>query len=490
MSPRRQKISSLFPPCDQCLCRKIRCDKSLPSCQRCFGADLACTRAVVRRQPGRKKGSGLVIERLRINGSAKDQRWTSNLPTRQEPLDRNAKVTASGEAEGHRRHSTQPQNSAGFVDLNEYALQGSNEGGCFMIEPGPPRVTLPQRLHHGSPKNRPTASTERALEIIATIPNLNLYVDVFFAELYPIWPVISESSFRESLNHQEELDLHQTCLLLSICSLTALHVEGSTSPALRPRRLIAQHVIEQCLQLRTTFDYIGTATISTVQTSLFLSCAEVEFQRARSSWFLLREAIMLAQEMGFYDIASASVNLSQEAIISLQRTLYLLSLTERGLTLLRNKPFTIIWLDSPPEECFEDENPRIIYGLQCLSLLFKLLDKEFLDTWVNGSKDTAVAHATQKIIAAQNLLSSTSFDVENLTDIHKADILITQQWLRLVFWQSSMRQGLLSSVTSVEALSYQYPCHIAKSLCAVLESLPARAINIHGMAIVSRNRNS
>jgi hypothetical protein len=325
------------------------------------------------------------------------------------------------------------------------------------------------------------------MAIIANIPNMIQYVNWFFAELYPIWPIMPESSFRESLNHLEDLDLHQTCLLLSICALTALHIPGPTSTASEPRRLIAQRLIEQCLQIRTTFDYIGTATVSTIQTSLFLSVAEVEYQRARSSWFLLREAIMLAQEMGFYEAANLSSSLSQETIISLQRTLYLLSLTERGLTLLRNKPFTIIWLDSPPEECFEDENPCIIYGLQSLSLLFKLLDKEFLDTWVNGSDDTDVAQATAKVLAAQHMLTSTRFNIDNLTDIHKADILITQQWLRLVFWQSSTRQGLLSSAADDEALSYHYPCQIAKSLCAVLESLPTRAITIHGMAIVSVN---
>jgi hypothetical protein len=33
-----------------------------------------------------------------------------------------------------------------------------------------------------------------------------------------------------------------------------------------------------------------------------------------------------------------------------------------------------------------DENPRILYGLQSLSLLFNLLDKAFLDTWVNGGQ--------------------------------------------------------------------------------------------------------
>jgi hypothetical protein len=55
------------------------------------------------------------------------------------------------------------------------------------------------------------------------------------------------------------------------------------------------------------------------------------------------------------------------------------------LTVLRNKPFAIVMFDSPPPSCFGDEDPRILNGLQTLSLLFNLLDKLFLDTWVRAN---------------------------------------------------------------------------------------------------------
>jgi hypothetical protein len=256
MSRRRQKASSYFPPCDQCLCRKVRCDKSLPSCQRCFGANLTCTRDIVRRRPGRKKGSGLVIARLRTNTASEDQPWTSSVRTREQPQTSETEVPAVDQIDRQPRHSSEAQSRSGSAVLNGFALQPSNGGEYFMIEPGPPRIALPQRIHHDSPTNRPTTSTERTMAIIANIPNMIQYVNWFFAELYPIWPIMPESSFRESLNHLEDLDLHQTCLLLSICALTALHIPGPTSTASEPRRLIAQRLIEQCLQIRTTFDYI------------------------------------------------------------------------------------------------------------------------------------------------------------------------------------------------------------------------------------------
>lgn len=114
------------------------------------------------------------------------------------------------------------------------------------------------------------------------------------------------------------------------------------------------------------------------------------------------------------------------------------------------------------------------------------MDKQFLETWVHGSAAGAcIAEAKVRMLTAQHALASMRFDVDNLTDVQKADILITQQWLRLVFWQSSMRQGLLSSTAEDATLSYQFPCLIAKSLCTVLGTISSVAILIHGMAIVS-----
>jgi hypothetical protein len=267
--------------------------------------------------------------------------------------------------------------------------------------------------------------------ILSNLPNLARHVDLFYAKLYPIWPIIPETAFRDSLRHPETLDLSYVCLILSICALLALYIPGSTTPSPEPRKAVAQQFINQCHQLRSTYDYIESASIVTVQTSLFLSCCEVEFQRAPSSWFLLRESIMLAQDLGFYDAASLTPSLSPTDILSIQRTLYLLSLVERGLTVLMNKPFAIVVFDSPPPSRFGDEDPRILNRLQTLSLLFNLLDKLFLDTWVrandvngmNGSPPQShsppPSPARDNIVAAQQTLTRMSFDAQQFTEVQK-----------------------------------------------------------------------
>lgn len=481
MSSRTEKPAgpTPLPPCDQCLHRKVRCDKALPRCNRCVDTNLNCTRDVVRRKPGRKKGSGLVIQRLRLPAKADpDTPSPDPKPTESSSSmvnDSATPVTMAAAVESSRANFLAQEQSP-MSKTTEMSPQ--NFSGSFSSnspEAAPYNVTVSRKFVYEPPAS-----------ILANLPYLTRHLDLFFGKLYPIWPIFHETTFRESLKDPEKLDLHQVCLALSLCALTVLHVPSSTAPAPEPRRLIAQRFIDQCRQIRSTYDYIDSANLSTIHTSLFLSCAEIEYQRERSSWFLLREAILLAQELGYYNTVLPPT-LSQVETLSIQRTLYQISLTERGLTILRNKPVTVIMFDAPPTERFDDEDPAILYGIQSLNRLFNLLDEDFLDTWVNnvqGPTSPLAAEVTSKILAAQQTLSNLRFDVTGFTDVQKADILITQQWLRLVFWQSAMRQGLLSSANKEPALSYSFPCIVARSLCEMLDSISIFAIFIHGMAIV------
>lgn len=463
MTSTQRTVAAL--PCDQCLHRKIRCNKSLPRCLKCEDANLDCTRDVVRRRPGRKKGSGNVISSLRSAGTGLEQHVSkSEISPQYERKDRAAMGWSSIVLQN-------PKSTAYDEDAPLHSISNEQVEEHLTVESSSPHALSTD----ASPR------TQAPSTILSTIPNLTRHIDLFFEKLYPIWPIIDETSIRTYLGHLDNLENTQICLILSICALGALHIPETASLAMEPRKLVAQRFIKDCLKIRSQFLYIETANIHTVQTSLFLSCAEVEFHRVRSSFFLLRESIMLAQELGFYETPLVA-GLNQSDTLCIRRTLYLLNLVERGLTILRNKPFAINMYDSPPQERFPLEDSRVLTGLQSLSQLFNLLDRQFLDNWVNNTPGTP--ESTAHLVEAQYKLACMTFDVGNLIDIQKADILIAQQWLRLVFWQSSMKQGIVSSKAEHAALSFQFPCQIARSLCAVLESLPNNIIFLHGIAIV------
>ncbi|KAK7747665.1 hypothetical protein SLS62_008991 [Diatrype stigma] len=72
------------------------------------------------------------------------------------------------------------------------------------------------------------------------------------------------------------------------------------------------------------------------------------------------------------------------------------------------------------------------------------------------------------------------------TAIQKADLLVTQQWLRLVVWQSSLQHELLSMVAPNESMAFSFPLAIARDTVTALQALPSHAIEVHGMGIFEK----
>ena len=237
-------------------------------------------------------------------------------------------------------------------------------------------------------------------------------------------------------------------------------------------------------EIRERADWIESSTLSTILQSFFIARAHFELNEPRSHHFYLREAIGMALDQELH-LESTYARANPIQAICQRRTFALLFITERGLSILRNKPIQIIRLPFLPTELFEDENPSILAGFQCLCRLFGLLDAKFVELWRNYlPEDNNFATSLQNIATIQHSLNAMSFETSDLTDIQRADVLVTQQWLRLIFWQASMRQGLVSSASLDPAFLYDYPTTIAKRLCDVMTKLPITAILVHGLGIV------
>lgn len=189
---------------------------------------------------------------------------------------------------------------------------------------------------------------------------------------------------------------------------------------------------------------------------------------------------------------------------------------------MRNKPITFKKTPSLPTTRHAYESPDIHTGFLQLVSSYTPLDESFVSAWNDGS-DPRVSATTY--LALQNLLaqpptflqrsrastpssdslptfsapvtaapsisgSDEEADEEIVqsepTAIQKADLLITQQWLRLIVWQSSFRQSLLSWTAPHESMHFAFPLAIARSTANVLQGLPSTAVEVHGMGIFEK----
>lgn len=194
----------------------------------------------------------------------------------------------------------------------------------------------------------------------------------------------------------------------------------------------------------------------------------------------------------------------------------------RSFAILRNKPITFKKTPSLPTTRHTYESPDIHTGFLQLVSSYTPLDESFVSAWNDGS-DPRVSATTY--LALQNLLaqppsflqrsrattpsddtappfsatvtaapspagSNEEADEEIVqsepTAIQKADLLITQQWLRLIVWQASFRQSLLSWTAPHEGMHFAFPLAIARSTASVLQSIPSSAVEVHGMGIFEK----
>ena len=311
-------------------------------------------------------------------------------------------------------------------------------------------------------------------------------VDIFFGRVYLTVPVVHEASFRGLLTQPSQLSQVQRSFILALCAAAWLRDacrQGETVNA--KAKETGFRFLEQSLSLRGNVNFIEEQTPVMVTTSYFLHLSYACVDMQQSSGHFLREAINFGMGLGLHHQTHSGITHDAELICA-RRTLALLSVTERAMAILVNVP-AILLRTAPalPAVFFDEEDGKILTAFDCLYSLFKLLDPQILDYWSNGrlEYDQHKDHLRGIIENAQKQLMKMSFHDKALTDIQRAAILVTQQWLRLIFWQLSTRLGLLSILSTDPAFSYDYPIQLGKDLCKVLESLPEEALLFHHFSI-------
>jgi hypothetical protein len=579
---------SRFPPCDQCRRRKVKCDGGAP-CGRCLLSVINCTRDIVRRRRGPKKGAGSVPANLRYEDQEIGSRAISVSP--EELLVTNGRHPAlhrsmSGASVASSTTSQRSSDGYGPTSDPSSAPDSNQLLSLSQSRPGPAsQRTSPSRLHpskslsndlirapipsHGfsyrfisidgitheslpqssastprtsesSPidaairesneSNRQqsiqrTAETESptiessstsfvdhltadrgvqsispsainplyaepcvarvAAEVSVSAFFMSQCVKQYFRHLYPVMPILHESTFRDRLTRTEESTIGDKCLLLALCAVTLLRAPPPFELTIGTKKSLARQFISHCQALRKGFEWIETANLATAITSFFISISCFDLKQLQSYHLYLREAIAIAEEQGSYH-DQPDTGASRIDTICYHRTLALLYATERSCAVQRHKSVSMIKRPILPTECFYREDPRILSGLQCVYNLFALIDEDFIAIWHDPTSEADVAmEKLEKIASSQSAVNAMSFEDVQMTETQKPDILITYQWLRLIFWQASMKLGLVSSSTQDVIFSYEYPIAIAKALCDVVSSLPLDSILLHGRGVVS-----
>lgn len=74
----------------------------------------------------------------------------------------------------------------------------------------------------------------------------------------------------------------------------------------------------------------------------------------------------------------------------------------------------------------------------------------------------------------------------DLRDTQKANLRVTQLWLRVIIWQLRLRLGYLAEESYQLSLTYRYPIEVAKDVMLSTRDLPIDSFKVHGVGLTEK----
>lgn len=136
----------------------------------------------------------------------------------------------------------------------------------------------------------------------------------------------------------------------------------------------------------------------------------------------------------------------------------------------------ILQLDPELPELEVDENPPILFAFISLSKLFQ--------SFARAMDGDGTSQTEEYFASMHDRLREINQASHNCTDLQRADFLLTQQWMRVVLWKTSMYHINLSSNATDEGLSLCFPNRIARNVVQNIDLFPRSVIEAHGLGMV------
>lgn len=391
------------------------------------------------------------------------------------------------------------------------------------------------------------------------------YVRLFVDRLYPIFPVLDSQYLLSLVVHLDDnaeppsITKAEYALLSSLTAATIVQlnmedsstVPGVISPCgdesdhrsgshgIQVPSSSAQFFVSQCRQTRQEYDFIQELDESTILTSFFLFAYYGNLDQSRLAWYYLHEAIGFAQSLGL-DNPETYIDLSTAMQQQRCRLFWLLFISERSgakcpthlhtcwldvfsfhTTNLKHDESNYILhrafaiqhrrqvvlrpsIDFP--KVFDSHNPKLIYGFVALTKVFKSIDDDFISRW-RSSHDHHRGEVVDYHKTTASLLNDSDLagvlSISEIDDTQKLDVLVTQQWLRILVYQIHLRRppSSFSSSANLEQntseargkksklasskFDYRHIVDTCKNLMQVLSRANRVLLEAHGIGMVS-----
>lgn len=313
--------------------------------------------------------------------------------------------------------------------------------------------------------------------------SLVLQLCIYRLRMYSVWPVVKVEQLIASLqSDSEDYEMYAFANAVGAATIAQLKLADTSEGR---DAVSGERMEEECQRARSESDKARQANLTTLRTAFFLHIYhENQDPGGVKSLLFLRESITMAQMLRL-DRESSYKKLSMDEQQVRRRILWLLFITERGVSMLHKLPVVLKPNIAFPTD-FADDETTIFPAFQKLVNLFWIFDQSHaFDILQENDVDVlriggAEATNTKCLDLLQSQLQEISITSDSTNDIQTADIAVTRQWMRAVLWKASKNNDLVGPTSSsVEFCSH--PFQIAKDFLEVTSRLPGSAFEAHGL---------
>ncbi|KAG7425472.1 putative sucrose utilization protein SUC1 [Fusarium oxysporum f. sp. raphani] len=334
--------------------------------------------------------------------------------------------------------------------------------------------------HNGSPNSSPSGGSQspqgaQDMTIVsydARIPrsSFSYYLNIYHDCLYVVWPVIDHEVLLTRLRNPDNKIAY--ALAASICSATRAQLRLSSDDA-GPSTYQMAYEAEQS---RLMLDYSKHQIIDGLLTCFFLHVFYSNTGRITKSTLLLREAIAYAHILGLHQDLFYT-DLDHDTIQYHLRIAWILFITDRAHSLQHDLPPTFKLSPTLPEL-----HPQQDAGLGSAFCSLCRLFQAFDDACPPDVRSNQVGFlgAISSQLRARHPLPLCD------NEIQRADIVVTDSWLRVVLWKAAIPYVDANTDPNDQGLSVSFPTSVARDLLAKLTTLSSCALEAHGPGMMSK----
>lgn len=426
--------------CDPCSVRKVRCDGNQP-CSRCEAASWECTYLKTHGKSGPKgprRTTEAAIRRLQERSKSSHDDSRSNSEASFDP------------------------GSPGTSEF-PYLERLPSINDVVVEQLGWPETMSPVFPANPSQPQRISTSC------------ISQYLDVYQSRGYGIWPVVdAEALTARLLTHPDDVETYALATAISAAVVSQFSIDAEPgSPVEGHYRVSSGVFATEAKRARDEADHMEHITVFSILGSFFLHVYSANVGRMNTSTVYLGEAIQKAHIIGLHKNVFYE-SMSPEQMQQNLRLYWLLFITERAHSIQHDVPTTLKRApDLPSLENLNDGSVTPAFIQLCR--LFNILD-------VTITADAASAR--NALALAQQQLSSDEAPLSLENELQRADISMTQQWMRIFLWQHALNVTNLSSMNNDNEFSFSFPAQVAQNVLSNLSSLSQQSVEAHGPGMV------